>query len=289
MRCWLHHCAYRSEKQVQNDRKFITLNEKTWCPVHLKIRWAQGNLSQCFQAKIDWIKTQFPIETTFPWDIKKFLGAMTLSSDSLTWQMLRNLFLMETDHLLAEARSELMKQEYKVESLNTCISELQQQTYAQRSEVEAVHLGCAEYQGEQVRLQEESVMKAKALRDTQVGSMHEMWGLKESSGIASWRIICAKNWEKVMTRYRDSLHRYKSLQEKANCMNDSREFQDIESKNSGIFVTFPVSQQSFQVLDPCWAATNACHLIHGIYLNHKETFLAIHVQCSIHRRHLMKE
>ena len=25
-------------KQVQNDRKFVTLNEKTWCPVHLKIR-----------------------------------------------------------------------------------------------------------------------------------------------------------------------------------------------------------------------------------------------------------
>ena len=32
------------------------------------------------------------------------------------------------DHLLAQARSELMKPEYKVESLNTCISELQQQT-----------------------------------------------------------------------------------------------------------------------------------------------------------------
>ena len=27
--CWLHHCTYRSEEQVQNDRKFITLNEKT--------------------------------------------------------------------------------------------------------------------------------------------------------------------------------------------------------------------------------------------------------------------
>ena len=27
--CWLHHCTYRSEKQVQDDRKFITLKEKT--------------------------------------------------------------------------------------------------------------------------------------------------------------------------------------------------------------------------------------------------------------------
>ena len=76
--------------------------------------------------------------------------------------------------LLTQARSELMKQEYKVEFLNTCISELQQQTYAQRLEVEDAHHGCVESRREQVRLQEESVMKAKALRDTQIGSIHEM-------------------------------------------------------------------------------------------------------------------
>ena len=35
------------------------------------------------------------------------------------------------DHLLAEARFELMKQEHKVESLNTCISKLLRQTYSQ--------------------------------------------------------------------------------------------------------------------------------------------------------------
>ena len=26
--CWLHHCTDRSEKQVQNDREFITLMRK---------------------------------------------------------------------------------------------------------------------------------------------------------------------------------------------------------------------------------------------------------------------
>ena len=66
--------------------------------------------------------------------------------------------------MLAEARSELMKQEYKVESLNTCISELQQQTHAQRLELEDAHFGYAESRREQVRLQEELVMKEKALR-----------------------------------------------------------------------------------------------------------------------------
>ena len=37
-----------------------------------------------------------------------------------------------------------MKQEQKVESLNTCIGELQQQAYAQRLELQDVHHGYVE-------------------------------------------------------------------------------------------------------------------------------------------------
>ena len=70
------------------------------------------------------------------------------------------------DPMLAEAKSELMKQEYKVESLNTCISELQQQTYAQRLELEDAHHGYVESRRQQVRLQEELVMKERKLFET---------------------------------------------------------------------------------------------------------------------------
>ena len=35
--CWLHHCTCRSETQVRNDHKFITLKEKVWCQLHLKV------------------------------------------------------------------------------------------------------------------------------------------------------------------------------------------------------------------------------------------------------------
>ena len=52
-----------------------------------------------------------------------------------------------------------MKQERKVESLNICISELQQQTYGQRLELEDAHHGYVESRRGQVRLQEELVMK----------------------------------------------------------------------------------------------------------------------------------
>ena len=45
------------------------------------------------------------------------------------------------DHLLNQARSELMRQEHQVGSLNNCINELQQQAYARRLELEDAHHG----------------------------------------------------------------------------------------------------------------------------------------------------
>ena len=48
--------------------------------------------------------------------------------DLLTQQMLGNVFKDgNKDHLLNQARSEMVKQEHQVESLNSCIDELQQQ------------------------------------------------------------------------------------------------------------------------------------------------------------------
>ena len=44
--------------------------------------------------------------------------------------------------------------------------------------------------------------------------------------------------EKVMTRYRDSLHKYK-LPERVHCMNDSGELQETESNYSGQFSRVP--------------------------------------------------
>ena len=55
------------------------------------------------------------------------------------------------DHLLTEARFELMKQENKVKSFNTSIGELQQQTYAQRLELEDAHHGYVKSRSGRVR------------------------------------------------------------------------------------------------------------------------------------------
>ena len=84
------------------------------------------------------------------------------------------------DHLLNQARSELMKQEHQVESLNKCIDELQQQAYAQRLELENAHRGKIDTRREQSRPQEELSMKEKVLRETQIRNIHEMGEMKRA-------------------------------------------------------------------------------------------------------------
>ena len=74
------------------------------------------------------------------------------------------------DQMLNQARCELVKQEHQVGSLDSYISELQQQAYAQRLELEDAQHGYSESRREQLRLQEELSMKEKVLRDAQIRS-----------------------------------------------------------------------------------------------------------------------
>ena len=135
-------------------------------------------------------------------------------------------------------------------SLNTCIGELQRQTYSQRLELEDAHLGYEQSRREQVRLQEEVVMKEKALRDSQTRSIHEMGELKRAHELR----VAEFSGQKLRESH-DTIQQFTSqiqeLQERVNCMSDSGEFQDVESNCSGKILTFPVNQQSFQVLDLC--------------------------------------
>ena len=82
--------------------------------------------------------------------------------------------------MFSEAKSEIMKQECKVDSRNTCISEFQQQTYAQRLELEDAHFGYAESRREQVRLEEELALIERALRNTRIRNIHEMEELRRA-------------------------------------------------------------------------------------------------------------
>ena len=134
--------------------------------------------------------------------------------------------------MLRQARSELMKQEHQVGSLNNCISELQQQAFAQRLDLQVAQHGYVESRREQVRQQEELSLKEKVLRDTQIRSMHEMVEKKRAQELRVDEVSVQKLREDHETIQKLSCQLQK-MQDQMNSMNDSGEFQEVESNYSG--------------------------------------------------------
>ena len=136
------------------------------------------------------------------------------------------------DHLLNQARSDLMKQELHVESLNKCISELQRKTEEQRLALEDAQYGVVESRREQVRLLGELSMKEKVLRDTQSRNMHEMGEVKRAQELRVEEVSVQKSKEihETIQKFTSQLQ---EMREQMNSMNDSGEFQEVESNHSG--------------------------------------------------------
>ena len=88
-------------------------------------------------------------------------------------------------HLFSQTRSDPMKQEHQVGSLNSCISEFQQLACAQRLELQDAQHGSRR---ERARLQEElsmKKMKKKLLRFTQIRKSSQNGRNQESSRTTS--------------------------------------------------------------------------------------------------------
>ena len=136
------------------------------------------------------------------------------------------------EHLLSRGKSELMRQEHQVGSLNICISELRQQAYALRLEIQDAQHGYIEPRLEHFRLQEELSMKEKVLPDTLIRSMHEMGEMKRAQELRVDKVS-----EQKLRENHETIQKLTSLlqemQEQMNSMNDSGEFQEVESNYSG--------------------------------------------------------
>ena len=79
------------------------------------------------------------------------------------------------------------------------------------------------------------------------------------------------------------------LQERVNCMNDSAEFQDIQSICSGKLSHVPCHPASVPSLRFVLSRDQSLPLDTWNVSGTQEMFLAIHVTCSIHHRHRIKE
>ena len=84
------------------------------------------------------------------------------------------------DHLLSQARSELMRQDHQVGSFNNCISELQQQACAQRLELQDAQHGYIESRREQVFYKKNYLWNKTFSEILKILSMHEMGEMKRA-------------------------------------------------------------------------------------------------------------
>ena len=91
-----------------------------------------------------------------------------------------------------------MKQELQVESLNNCINELQQQTYAQRLEFQDAQHGYVESRRKQVRLQEAGVVRPEESLVNDVSHKSGV-GLEPSCGVPGRYFA---RWARVAFPYR---------------------------------------------------------------------------------------
>ena len=135
-------------------------------------------------------------------------------------------------HLPSQARFELMRLEHQVGFLNSCINELQQQAYAQGLELQDAHHGNIESRREHARQQEELSVKEKLLRDTQIRNIHELGGLKraQEQRVDEFSVQKLSESHDTIQKLTSQLQ---SMQEQMNSMNDSGEFQEVESNYSG--------------------------------------------------------
>ena len=143
--CWRHRCSYRMEKQVLTDHEFITLPTKTQCSVHLTSVKVQGNLPRCCHT----IRKSSQDKSSDMEGISS--GHQTVQGEGETFVRIfkpqetwRLVLEDRREDLFAGAKSEILKQECKVDFLNTSTREFQREAHSSRLEMDNVNCGYEE-------------------------------------------------------------------------------------------------------------------------------------------------
>ena len=123
-------------------------------------------------------------------------------------------------------------------SLDSSARDLQRRLDSNRSEIYCTNQGHEESRKEQARLHEELAQRERALRETQIRSIHEVGDLKRAQEM---RIdeFSRNELRKSHATIQELTSQTQDLQSRMNYMNDSTEFQDIESICSGKLAHVP--------------------------------------------------
>ena len=128
----------------------------------------------------------------------------------------------QRDQLLSEAKSEIMKQECRVEFADGNIRDLNRRIQSHSMEIDHTNIGYEQARREQARLHEDLAERERACRETHIRSIREMEDLKRAQELRVDEFSRRRLIKNQVT-----------INELINCMSDLKEFQDVESFRSG--------------------------------------------------------
>ena len=131
------------------------------------------------------------------------------------------------DYSLVEAKSEVQKHESRADYFDGPVRHLQRQLDSNRLKIYCTNQDYEESRKEQARLHEELAQRERALRETQISSIHEVEELKSAQEMRVDE-FSAHNLRESHVTTLELTSQVQELQESVNCLNDSREFQDME-------------------------------------------------------------
>ena len=137
-----------------------------------------------------------------------------------------------SDSMLAEAKSEGRRHESRADYLDSSVRDLQRQLDSNCLEIYCTNEGYEESRKEQARLHEELAQRKRVLRETQIRSIYEVGELKRAQEMRIDEFSRNELRESHAT-IQELTSQIQELQERMINMNDSREFQDVESIYSG--------------------------------------------------------
>ena len=116
-----------------------------------------------------------------------------------------------------------------------------------------------------------------------------MGEIKRAQELRVDEVSVQKLQEKIMRQYKSALLSCKKCQSWWILLVIRENFKKRNQITVEHCLTFPVNLQWFQVLVPCWAATIACLMTHGIYRDYRRTFLVVNFLRLIHPEIILKE
>ena len=174
-------------------------------------------------------KTGRPVEEQFDSQVSSVQEIWRHSSES---EQIRILLERQREQILAECQAEIRKHEFQADYDRRSVQKLNEMIESQRGEIYRTHQGDERLRRDQQLLHEQVLAQNRDFREVHEKSLNEMEDLKRLQGSTFDTIARIK-----LVEDRDTIleltGKIQELQNKINCMNDSRDFQDAESVRSG--------------------------------------------------------